>query len=68
MAFKVASQVRGLSDEAFRQAFGTEEQCRTALVRLSASLITVIQRNGESRKKHDIAYDKSATFTEILVV
>ena len=34
MAFKVASRVRGLSDEAFRKAFGTEEQCRTALVRL----------------------------------
>ena len=34
MAFKVASRVRGLSDEAFRDAFGTEEQCRTALVRL----------------------------------
>ena len=49
MAFKVASRVRGLSDEAFRQAFGTEEQCHTALVRLSASLITVvIHRSGES--------------------
>ena len=34
MGFKVASRVRGLSDEAFREAFGTEEQCRTALVRL----------------------------------
>ena len=34
MRFKVASRVRGLSDEAFREAFGTEEQCRTALVRL----------------------------------
>ena len=34
MAFKVASRVRGLSDEAFREAFGSEEQCRTALVRL----------------------------------
>ena len=34
MAFKVASRVRGLSDEAFRMAFGTEEQCRAALVRL----------------------------------
>ncbi len=32
--FKVASRVRGLSDEAFREAFGTEEQCRAALVRL----------------------------------
>ena len=32
--FKVASRVRGLSDEAFREAFGTEEQCRSALVRL----------------------------------
>ena len=31
MGFKVASRVRGLSDEAFREAFGTEEQCRTAL-------------------------------------
>ena len=28
MGFKVASRVRGLSDEAFREAFGTEEQCR----------------------------------------
>ena len=34
MAFKVASRVRGLSDEAFREAFGTEEQCGSALVRL----------------------------------
>ena len=34
MGFKVASRVRGLSDEAFREAFGTEEQCRSALVRL----------------------------------
>ena len=34
MALMAASRVRGLSDEAFRQAFGTEEQCRAALVRL----------------------------------
>ena len=34
MAFKVASRVRGLSDEGFRKTFGTEEQCRAALVRL----------------------------------
>ena len=34
MGFKVASRVRGLSDEAFREAFGTEEQCRAALLRL----------------------------------
>ena len=34
MGFQVASRVRGLSDEAFRKAFGTEEQCRSALVRL----------------------------------
>ena len=34
MAFKVGSRVRGLSDEASRDAFGSEEQCRTALVRL----------------------------------
>ena len=34
MAFKVASRVRGLGDEAFREAFGTEERCRAALVRL----------------------------------
>ena len=34
MGFKVASRVRGLSDEAFREAFGTKEQCRSALVRL----------------------------------
>ena len=26
MAFKVASRVGGLSDEAFREAFGSEEQ------------------------------------------
>ena len=31
MGFKVASRVRGLSDEAFRD---TKEQCRAALVRL----------------------------------
>ena len=34
MGFKVASRMRGLSDEAFRKAFGTGEQCRAALVRL----------------------------------
>ncbi len=34
MAFKVASRVRGMSDEAFRKAFGREERCRAALVRL----------------------------------
>ena len=34
MGFKVASRVRGLSDAAFREAFGTEEQCRSALARL----------------------------------
>ena len=34
MAFKVASRVRGLNDEAFREAFSTEERCRAALVRL----------------------------------
>ena len=35
MRFKVRiDDVRGLSDEAFRAPFGTEEQCRTALVRL----------------------------------
>ena len=34
MRYKVASRVRGLSDEAFREAFGTKEQCRAALVRL----------------------------------
>ena len=34
MAVKVASRVRGLSDEAFRQSFGTEGQCRSALIRL----------------------------------
>ena len=34
MGFKVASRVRGLSDEVFGEAFGTKEQCRAALVRL----------------------------------
>ena len=34
MADKVASRVRGLSDAAFREAFGTEEQCRAVLARL----------------------------------
>ena len=34
MGFKVASRVRGLSDEAFREAFGAEEQCCSALSRL----------------------------------
>ena len=34
MGFKVTSRVRGLSDEAFREAFGAEEQCRSALSRL----------------------------------
>ncbi len=34
MAFKVASRVRGLSDDAFRASFGTEDQCRAALARL----------------------------------
>ena len=34
MKLKVASRVRGLSDAAFREAFGTEEQCRSTLARL----------------------------------
>ena len=34
MGFKVASRVRGVSDAAFREAFGTEEQCRSTLARL----------------------------------
>ena len=34
MGFKLASRVRGLSDAAFREAFGEEEQCRAALFRL----------------------------------
>ena len=34
MGFKVASRVRGSGDEVSRQAFGTEEQCRAALLRL----------------------------------
>ena len=34
MAFKVASRIRGLSDEASREAFSSEEQCRSALIRL----------------------------------
>ena len=34
MGFGVASRVRGLSDAAFRELFGTEEQCRAALGRL----------------------------------
>ena len=34
MAVKVASRLRGMSDEAFREAFGREEQCRAALVHL----------------------------------
>ena len=34
MGFKVASRVRGLSDEAFREGLGAEEQCRSALSRL----------------------------------
>ena len=33
MGFKVASRVRGLGDEAFREAFGAEE-CRSVLSRL----------------------------------
>ena len=32
MTFRVASRVRGLSDEAFREAFGTEDQCRSTLI------------------------------------
>ena len=34
MKLKVASWVRGLIDAAFREAFGTGEQCRNALARL----------------------------------
>ena len=34
MGFTVASRVRGLSDAAFRAAYGTEAQCRSALERL----------------------------------
>ena len=41
MGFKVASRVRGLSDEAFREAFGAEEQCRSALSRLRWPDVTV---------------------------
>ena len=33
MGLKIASRVRGLSDAEFREAFGTEEQCRAALAR-----------------------------------
>ena len=33
MGFKVASRVDGLSGATFREAFGTEEQCRSALAR-----------------------------------
>ena len=28
MAFKIASRMRGLSDEAFREDFGAEKRCR----------------------------------------
>ncbi len=34
MGFRLASRVRGLSDAAFREAFGQEEQCRATLFRL----------------------------------
>ena len=34
MAVKLASRVKGLSEAAFREAFGTEEQCRAVLERL----------------------------------
>ena len=33
MRFKAASRVRGLSDAAFREAFGTGEQCRNTSAR-----------------------------------
>ena len=31
MAGKLASQVRGLSEAQFREAYGTEEQCRAVV-------------------------------------
>jgi hypothetical protein len=34
MALKLAARVKGLSEAAFREAFGTEEQCRAVLERL----------------------------------
>ena len=34
MAGKLAARVKGLSEAAFREAFGTEEQCRAALEKL----------------------------------
>lgn len=34
MAVKLAARVKGLSEAAFREAFGTEEQCRAVLERL----------------------------------
>ena len=45
MRYKVASRVRGLSDEAFREAFGTKEQCRAALVRLRLSDVSAFGTN-----------------------
>ena len=43
MAFKVASRVRGLSDEAFREAFGTEDQCRSTLIWLRKVKLTPVR-------------------------
>ena len=37
MKLKVVSRVRGLSDAAFHEAFGTEEQCRGEPARLRPS-------------------------------
>ena len=34
MAGKLASQVRGLSEAQFREAYGTEEQCRAVVEKL----------------------------------
>jgi hypothetical protein len=34
MAGKLASRVRGLSEAPFREAYGTEEQCRAAVEKL----------------------------------
>ena len=34
MAGKLASQVKGLSEAQFREAYGTEERCRAAVEKL----------------------------------
>jgi hypothetical protein len=40
MAGKLASQVRGLSEAQFRDAYGSEEQCRAVVEKLRCPVVS----------------------------